>query len=151
MRRLIVALLLSALAGGCGPAPTTIPLPVGDEAFFAERVEPHLEARCASAGCHGRPERPLSLYARGQQRADPSRVFLDEPLDDEEVRENARRVAAFALDRSALESLAVQKPLAIDAGGVAHGGGDIFVDASDEGCRALIAWLDGRDLDGGVP
>lgn len=151
LRALSLGALLGVFASGCGPAPSAIDLPVGDQAFFAARVDPHLEVRCASAGCHGRPERPLSLYARGQQRADPSRVFLDEPLSEGELRENARRVAAFALGRAARDSLVVQKPLAIAAGGVAHGGGDVFVDASDEGCRALVSWLDGRSPDGGVP
>lgn len=150
-RAVSLCALLGVFVVGCGPAPATMDLPVGDDAFFRERVSPHLESRCASAGCHGRPERPLSLYARGQHRADPSRAFLDEPLSDEELTENARRVAAFALGRSARDSLAVQKPLAIAAGGVAHGGGDVFLDASDEGCRALIAWLDGRAVDGGAP
>lgn len=150
MRGILAAAILAA---GCGPARATVPLEVGDLAFFAARVEPHLEERCGSAGCHGRDDRPFSMFAPGQHRADPARRWLDEPLTPGELEENARRVAAFALEDDPFETLIVQKPLSVVDGGRWHGGGDVFVARNDEGCRALVAWLDGRarPLDGGAP
>ncbi|MCB9598457.1 MAG: hypothetical protein H6719_37430 [Sandaracinaceae bacterium] len=144
-----VALLLV----GCGPELTTTPLEVGDLGFFTARVEPHLEARCGSAGCHGRPDRPFAVYAPGQHRRDAGRTWLDEPLDRDEVEENALRVSAFGIGRDPFETLIVQKPLSPEEGGLWHGGGDVFAGRNDEGCRALTAWLLGRTLpvDGGAP
>jgi hypothetical protein len=151
MRRLGLALLL--LAACEGPAPGTEPLPLADLTRFEAEVQPHLALRCASGGCHGRPERPLSLFAPGAHRLDRERVHLDEPLSRVELEENARRVSAFALTPRARDSLIVRKPLAQAAGGLWHGGGDVFLDDGDPSCRALVAWLDARSIpiDGGAP
>ena len=143
--------IVAALLLGCGPDLATVPLEVGDVGFFAARVEPHLEARCGSAGCHGRPDRPFSMYAPGQHRRDPGRTWLDEPLELDEVEENARRTAAFGTGDDPNETLIVRKPLSLEEGGLWHGGGDVFGARNDEGCRALTAWLNGRTLDGGTP
>ena len=150
MRRL-VALILFATA--CGPTSGTLPLPLGDLVYFEARVEPELEERCGSSGCHGRPDRPFSIFTPGQHRADPERRWLDEPLTTAEVRENARRTAAFGLGDDPEQTLIVQKPLTVDDGGLWHGGGDVFFTRDDEGCIALVAWLRGRTLplDGGTP
>lgn len=151
MRSLVLAIAL--LTSSCGPAVGSEPLPMGDLASFEREVEPHLVERCASGGCHGRAERPLSLYAPGAYRDDPSRLFLDEPLTRAELEENARRVSAFALTEHARDSLVVRKPLALAAGGVWHGGGDVFLDDTDPACGALVRWLDARAFphDGGAP
>lgn len=145
--------LVALFAAGCGPAPSTVPLDVGDLAFFTARVEPHLEQRCGSAGCHGRADRPFSIYVPGQHRADPALRWLDEPLSGEELEENARRVSAFALEDDPFDTLIVRKPLSPSDGGLWHGGGDVFGARNDEGCRALVGWLEGRALpvDGGLP
>ena len=147
MRRLLLVATLSA----CGPAAGTEPLAMADLETFEARVEPHLEARCSLGGCHGRAERPLALYAPGAYRADPERTYLDEPLDAFELLENARRISAFAGDLRAADTLVIRKPLAIEAGGVWHGGGSVFVDDTDPSCRALVGWLDSRTIpDGGT-
>ncbi len=145
--------LLALLCACEGPPPGSAPLIVGDVAVFEAEVQAHVEERCASGGCHGRAERPLSLYARGGHRLDPARTHLDEPLTAPELEANARRISAFALSRRAHDSLVVRKPLAQEAGGLWHGGGDVFLDDHDPGCEVLVRWLDARwtALDGGAP
>ena len=103
-----VALLL--VLGCAGPEPGTQPLPTGSFDRYASQVTAHVSERCASAGCHGRPERPLALYAPGAYRADPARTHLDEPLTRPELEENMRRLSAFALDGPARSSLAIGNP-----------------------------------------
>ncbi len=144
---------LALLTAACGPPPETAPLELGDVAFFGARVEPHLEEQCGSAGCHGRPDRPFAMYSPGQHRRDPARRWLDEPLAPDEVEENARRVAALGLGDDPFLTPIVRKPLAVSEGGLWHGGGDVWVARSDEGCRALVAWLRDRAAppDGGAP
>lgn len=152
MRSLSLALVM--IVSACeGPPPGRAPLPMADLAAFEAEVQPHLAERCASGGCHGRAERPLSLYARGAHRLDPSRVHLDEPITAFELEENARRISAFALAVPARDSLTVRKPLAQAAGGLWHGGGDVFYDDTDPACRALVRWLDARSMssDAGAP
>lgn len=147
------ALALALLCACEGPPPGHAPLPVADLELFEAEVQPHLEERCASGGCHGRAERPLSLYARGAHRLDRARLHLDEPVTRFELEENARRISAFALSLRARDSIAVRKPLAQGAGGLWHGGGDIFLDDTDPSCRAMVEWLDARELapDAGAP
>lgn len=142
MRPRFLWLLALWLGAACGPEPAVHSIPIGDLATFEAEVMPYLSERCASGGCHGDPDRPLSLYSPGAHRADPTRRSLDEPLDAAELLANARRVRAWALTAQASESLMVRKPLAASVGGVWHGGGDVFVDEHDAACRALVAWLD---------
>jgi len=149
------------LAAACdGPTQRYEPLEVGPLEVFAAEVQPHIESRCASAGCHGAVGRPLSLYARGQYRAEPERTFYDEQLTRRELEANAERVAAFAHGSTVEACLFLQKPLAQEAGGVYHGGGDVFVDADDPAYRAIALWLARRSPlsswteasgDGGAP
>lgn len=152
--RTLTALLALALAGACaGPTPGDQSIPLASLEQFERRVQPHLDARCASGGCHGRRERPLAFFSAGTYRADPARTYLDEALTPFEIEENARRLSAFALGTSGIDSLAVQKPLATAEGGVWHEGGEIFPDPNDLACLALTQWLDAREssLDGGTP
>lgn len=140
------------VAACAGPGVGSEPLEVGAMERFTAEVEPVLEERCASGGCHGRVERPLSLYAPGQLRADRERLYLDEPLTAEELAHNARRLAAFAHGVEAAGSLALRKPLAQEEGGCWHGGGDVFADDTDPGYRAIAGWLaTRRGTDGGIP
>lgn len=149
----VVACALILVAAACnGPSAGRVPMRTASLEAFAADVEPHIEVRCAQGGCHGRPERPLSLYAPGQQRLDPDRLYMDEPLTDEEVAENARRILAFAQEPEADRTLALRKPLTEEAGGCWHGGGDIFPDTFDPAYLALRSWLaDARVADGGLP
>jgi hypothetical protein len=140
------AVVWALFVAACVEEPAPLPLPEGDPALFAARAEPVLEARCADPGCHARRERPFALYAPGRHRADPARLYLDEPLTAEELAANRRAVDAFALaPLAAGEPLAaclvVRKPLAVAAGGAGHEGGEIFMSTDDPGYLALAAYL----------
>jgi hypothetical protein len=145
---LVVAALLPLGCGG--PEHGWVPLRMGPLDDYVVLVAPHVQERCSQGGCHGRPERPLSLYAPGVHRADPDRRYLDEPLSIEEHAENARRLAAFAQVDDPVRSVVLCKPLALSAGGCWHGGGDNFVDHTDPAFRAILGWLrDAHAPDGG--
>lgn len=140
------ALMLGAPLASClGPSPGAEPMAIASLEAFAEDVEPHLEARCAMGGCHGRADRPLSLYAPGVHRADAARTWLDEPLDATELAANAARLCAFALEGPAEGSLLLCTPLAMREGGCGHGGGAVFSNRSDPAYRAIARWLDSRE------
>lgn len=152
---LALAVVLAAhLSAGCdGPSMGGHPILVGALGEFTSDVEPRLEARCAQGGCHGRRERPFALYAPGAYRADPTRTHLDEPLDASEIAANAERVAAFASEGPIDDCAVLRKPLAVSAGGVWHGGGDVFRDTSDPTYVAMRAWLEtcrAETADGGA-
>jgi hypothetical protein len=139
-----IALLGSLI--GCAPLPDPEPMPVGDAATFAATVQPVVDERCATPSCHGRPERPLSLFSPLHYRRDPARTFLDEPLDADELDANVRRTCAFTLDllreHEAVDAcLVLRKPLAVAAGGARHEGGEIFRAVDDRDYRTLRAWL----------
>lgn len=148
-----LVLVLCAGLGGCaGPEATLSVVELGSLERFETDVQPRLVERCAAGSCHGRAERPLALYAPGALRKDPARVFLDEPLDADEIDENALRVAAFAAGSAAEDSVLLCKPLAQRAGGCAHEGGAVFADKRDPDYRSLLAWLREREtIDAGAP
>lgn len=145
MRRptVLVALLgvASALLAACLSEPASEPVPEGDLESFAATVQPVLAARCAEPTCHGRDDRPLAVYATRRFRADPERVFLEEPIDAAELEANARNVAAFMIGNRADDCLVLRKPLAASEGGARHVGGEIFTTRDDREYRALRAWL----------
>lgn len=139
-RTLCAAVL--ACAGCVVDAGPPVPLPEGDLELFASTVHPVLAAHCGDPSCHGRSDRPLEVYSTGQHRSDPARVFLEEPISQDEVVRNARNVAAFALDATSPDECAVlRKPLARAAGGEWHEGGEIFPSRDDRDYRAVRAWL----------
>ena len=124
------------------PPPEAVPAP--DLATFAADVQPVLDARCATPSCHGRPERPLTVFSPRRYRRDPARRFLDEPLAADELAANAASVASFGftIGSDGLEdSLVLRKPLALAAGGARHQGGEIFVSRADREYRALYRWM----------
>ena len=135
MRRAGRLVVLVASLASCAPSQGEVPIAMLDRNEFATRVQPILAERCANPSCHGRPDRPLSLYAPLRHREDPNRVFLDEPLTDAELRHN------WAASCAQGEALA-QKPFG-EPGGSYHGGGVVFDGPTDEGYRTLRAWLDG--------
>ena len=151
-RLALLAALASAGSACAGPASDADPLLLGPMPLFVADVEPVLEDRCASGGCHGRAERPLCLFAPGQHRMDGARLHLDEPLSEAELAHNAQRLAAFAHGVAPRESLALRKPLALEHGGCWHGGGEVFGEPNDPGYRAIERWLAAREVgaDGGL-
>lgn len=145
-RAAVVAACGVVLAGCVGPVGDEEPLEVGSIEMYAAEVQPVVTERCASGGCHGRADRMLSLYAPGQLRMDPARTYLDEPLSDDELWVNAERLAAFAHGEDGADSLALRKPLAEEAGGCFHEGGDVFRTTTDPGYRLMERWLGTRGL-----
>jgi hypothetical protein len=139
-------LALAVVVAACVSQPAREPLPAGDPEAFAAAVQPVLDARCSDPSCHGRPERPLSIYSPLRYRMDPARRFLSEPLTAAELLANQRSVEAFALasreaGQAASACLVACKPLAAAAGGCGHDGGAIFASRDDREYRALEGWL----------
>jgi hypothetical protein len=150
MSRTTLVAVAVALAGTSGCAldvPLPLALPDGDVVVFAQRTQPVFDRACASAGCHGRAERPLALYSPGNRRSDPARTFLNEPLSDSELLANARAIDAFALEplRDNLpidDCLVLRKPLALSFGGAGHEGGELFPSPDDRDYQAVQAYLE---------
>lgn len=99
-----------------------------DEAYFTRFVEPVFTARgCAQTdGCHGGQGAGMLLLSGG----------LHGHADFVAVLPHTR---PWNPDTSPL----LQKPLAVAAGGVVHGGGDVFADSLDADYRTLRAWIAG--------
>lgn len=139
----MILLLLACLE------PSEQALSVHDMEAFEEQVQPVLAEGCANPSCHGDPERPLELYATHFHRMDPSMLHRDLPLDEQELRANALRVLSVGLGLEPAQSPALRKPLAVDAGGQEHVGGELFGDTGAVDYRALRGWLE--DDTGGPP
>jgi hypothetical protein len=131
------------VAAGCiGTPEGTTQVPVLDYELFVSDVQVIFVERCGNPACHGRPERPFSVFGPEWYRADPSRTFLDEPLTDAEVLANYERACAFSLGISdPTDCLLLRKPLALAAGGVGHLGGEVWSDRDDTEARVVEAWL----------
>jgi len=99
-----------------------------DYAYFATHVEPILQRRdCSTAGCHGGQGSGMLLLSGG----------LDPEADFTNILNHTR---PWAPPTSPL----LLKPLAVSAGGVVHGGGDIFADTNDADYRAMLGWIAGE-------
>lgn len=135
-------LLLSTLPlFACGLEVEPEPLPaLGDLEMFTRLAQPVLEARCANPACHGRPDRPLEIFAVQQHRLEESALFSSLPLSSEELWQNALRAAAFVGDLEDGGSSLLDKPLAESAGGLPHAGGDVLFDAFERDYTALFEW-----------
>ena len=137
-----VALAL-AMCAGCAPAPAddTDVRWLGFDRFVVE-VQPILAEACGNPTCHGRPERPLAIFSPGRWRADPDRLYLDEPLTADELEHNYTLSCVFSTEAELpRDAMLVRKPLA-GAAGVYHGGGAVFDDTSDRSYRAIVTWLE---------
>jgi hypothetical protein len=113
-----------------------------DRDVFVDEIQPIMAERCANPSCHGRPERPLSLYSSQAYRADASRSYLREPIDDQELTHNYTACCVFAGEGwPAEDSLLLRKArgAAVDT---YHGGGVIFPAASDDEFRVLLRWVE---------
>jgi hypothetical protein len=104
-----------------------VPLPL-DYPSFVSRVEPIFQTRgCSTQACHGGQGSGQMLLSGGQSTlADFTAVSpLTRPLDAPPL---------------------ARKPLAVVAGGMVHGGGDIFADSTDADYRTLVRWIAGEKL-----
>lgn len=135
------ALAVLALLAGCATTETDdVDVVLLDHAAFAAEVQPILAARCGNPSCHGRMDRPLSLFSPGQYRQDPSRTHLDEPLTDDELEANYVTACVFAHADDPTSSPLIMEPLDSYAG-VDHGGGVIFEGPHDREYRVLLRWI----------
>ena len=129
---LAMGTLVVGLAACTGPTQPQAPgggrpLPL-DYAYFAAHVEPIFGARdCTRTnGCHGGQGAGMLLLSGG---SDPAADFV-----------TAR---AHTRPWDPPSSPLLLKPLAVAAGGVVHGGGDIFADSTDADYRTNLAWIAG--------
>lgn len=52
----------------CKPPEGPLPLPALDNNYFRCQVQPLIALSCSMIGCHGDPQRPYFIYARGRMR-----------------------------------------------------------------------------------
>ena len=129
-----VAVAVAVAVAGCAPEQSTEPVRELDQADY-DLVHPILEARCATLDCHGDPGRPFRMYAEtGLRLRDDLRGLA---ITQEELALNVRSIAAVDPD----DELLLSKPL---AGGLAHEGGDLWLDPLDPQPTCVASWLDHR-------
>lgn len=87
-------------------------------------------------------DRPLRLYAETGLRA--SGDLRDLPITEAEILANVRAVQAIDPGTPFADGLAMRKPLAERAGGVAHEGGDVWQTPDEPQARCVAAWLRGE-------
>jgi len=142
---LVVGLCAALALGACGDTvEPVVEQPELDIDTYRQTVDSVLGEGCGNpSGCHGSERRPLALYVRRANRADPADVFLDPPLTNAELLANFERASSFAIDRGAGIELLV-KPLAPSAGGIRHLGGDQYASPDDRDYRVIEAWIAGE-------
>lgn len=118
------------------------PLALGDEALFASELQEYVGIRCGSLDCHGDMGRTLRIYAQDGLRLREGLRFAT--LDLEEVQHNVRSFSAFPSENAdPSNNLILLKGLAVDAGGIAHKGDEVWSSPEAAGYRCIAAWLEG--------
>lgn len=138
------ASLLALWAVACAPPEQgELAIVVGDAEAYATEVHPVLEASCATLDCHGDPDRPLRLFAETGLRASDDLRGL--PITEQELEQNLRSLAAVDPGAPTVdESLVLLEPLAPEAGGVHHVGGDLWPSTTDPSYLCVRAHLAGQ-------
>lgn len=140
-RRLLV--IASLLAGCSFEQGDPIPIAELDADAYVAEVHPVVRYGCASLDCHGDLNRPLRLYSEDGLRWNAS--LRGEPLAAEEVEWNVAALAGFDPEAPSVDTnLVLLKPLAVDAGGVAHEGGDRWPNREDPSYVCMHGWLSNR-------
>lgn len=148
----LTALWLSAAACDA-PSEPAQRITAGDPELYASYVQPYLEVGCATLDCHGDLGHPLRLFSELGLRSDaalrPEAIWeQNEPraLTERELEDNRLSLASLALaGRGPAEHLALLKPLAVSAGGIAHVGPTLWASTQAPGYLCLRAYLLGDD------
>ncbi len=137
-------LVLCACAAGCADADDH--WEVADRQFRDfQLVYPFLIRDCGFQTCHGSDERFFRVYGPGRTRLDPDTSAYDHVTGDEISA--SYQLALSMIDAEHPErSLLLNKPLAIAAGGISHGGADrfgrnVYRTADDEGYLAISRFV----------
>jgi hypothetical protein len=145
----VLAVSMSVSTLGCADP---IDKPVAARRLFAQfrtEVYPVLLRDCGFPGCHGEPERFLRVLGPGRNRLPNDDGTLPEPFDLPTAKEQELtfQLALSMIDESQLEdSLLLRKPLAVEAGGYGHLGGDrygrnVYRTTQDPGYVAIARWV----------
>lgn len=140
-RLLGATLLVSACADEAEP----ITLVAADRDRFATEAYPVLLRDCAFAACHGTAERFFAVYGPGRTRLEADTPPYD-PATQAEVELSYQRTLSMLSDPDGPRgSPLLRKPLAVSAGGQAHGGEDawgnnVYSSKQDLGFRTLFFW-----------
>ena len=145
----LAVLFVLALAACDGPTADTQHITTGDPEYYASYVQPYLEAGCATLDCHGDPGHPLRLYAElGLRKEGALRTSSisehNEPtaITEAELEDNRLALASLALaTEGSSEHIALLKPLAVSAGGIAHEGPTLWSSREAPGYVCLRAYL----------
>ncbi|MCA9606367.1 MAG: hypothetical protein KC619_12260 [Myxococcales bacterium] len=142
MTRFVLGAVLAMTAASCvGPGEPVFVEPL-DVAFYEASVEPVVHWSCASLECHGQDGRPLRIYSVDGLRM--SDALRGRPLSPAEAEWNAFAFAGVdPMAASVDESVVLEKPLSVDAGGLHHEGDDLWPDRSDPSYLCLRGWLAG--------
>jgi hypothetical protein len=106
---------------------------------------PVLLRDCGFHACHGSEERLFRVYGPGRARLDPdTRAYAGTSGDEASL--SYLLALSFIDDRDSEQSLLLKKPLAVEAGGLPHGGvdrfgRDVFRSEDDLGFRVLEAFV----------
>ncbi len=141
--RALIAALVAAVA--CTLPDGNPAVPAADPAVFRDEVYPILIADCGFNVCHGDPTRAFAVFGpgRGRLRADTD---LDAPVTAEELAVTFTRARSMLVSRDGVQHAPLlRKPLAIDDGGVRHGGTDawgnaIYAKKTNARFQVLVAW-----------
>lgn len=152
--RVALALALLLACGSCaGDLDAPQPLASLDEPYFRCRVQPILTKSCSMLACHGDAARFFHFYARNRLRLGGTERDRNSFLRDDERRFNFLAASAMVDTDRPGESLLLQKPLDVRAGGWFHegaelyGGGDVFASTDDAEYRVLRMWAEGATED----
>lgn len=141
------ALLFASLIGCPGPDNPYRPYPEPDFDQFVSEVQPVLARSCSNLGCHGDPDRRLTLYSVEYLRAEPA--VPGSPLDSDrlaaaELGWNFDSMRARLIDEvDADEARLLLKCLDPEVGGIEHAEGEVVWTSADEpDYVALRDWIE---------
>ena len=141
---------LALAAVSCEMPPPDAQPPRRDFSEFHNTIYPVLLRDCSFAACHGDAGRFFRVWGPGRTRL-PGKTSTPEAFDlptGDELSATYSLSLAFIDANDAAQSDLLRKPLAIEAGGAAHGGIDaygrnVYRTVQDSGFAALAAWVYG--------